>query len=442
MKNTKNLIFFILLSVVSIGQNEAHATLLENSIQDLCESFLKQYEIPHKTKFSKIFSDLIKLSFTPAYYGEPEFYEGMESAEKADSAAGEGNAIFAPGPIHYDGNIEKGKREIKILEALEKQQRSYIEKFQKLKKISLSKGSKACEMEAQKMSFSIEAFHSIHLEIEKKSDIDQLRQFFLIQSEFNKLKKHLKLGWTLFYYTEIGDLLSKIRNDKIKNLMIIGHGTKEGMLLDSTKAVYPFSFFKSLPEHSIDSFSLFSCHSHQISNAFQLEHSKSLSRYYLSKESSFLGDEGVSPLSAWGVFLKKVDEREYRFQNPNPNLNLNLKILAGSPEDLKNRCYLRLTGVLQKNGSTGIFIGEHLLTTVIKLSQDENEIPFPCDWLNKDYSPVVLRELLVRGESSLDVLQSFKLTVTIDSKETQFNVKWFKSLKNNSEIVGMRALKN
>ena len=185
--------------------------------------------------------------------------------------------------------------------------------------------------------------------------------------------------------------------------------------MDSSRNGFPPSFFDHLSP-GLKSLAVYSCHGDHVKSFYHLSqalHSDaSLPRaLFTAKESTFLDQEGVAPLSAFRAFLYRVDRSLAKKSFPRS---------ATAPATEK-MCSIQVTGFTSTQNDFAVMInGDYV--GIVHEGQSGFQKSFPCSYLD-GRDPTVFVENLSIFDASDATVQDPSITLTTESAITQLKVK-------------------
>lgn len=207
------------------------------------------------------------------------------------------------------------------------------------------------------------------------------------------------MTWQYIAHTRIEDVVNALVSPQTENVIIIGHGKKNGQLIDSTLATYPIGAFEQISPR-IKSLAFYSCYSDKTLNYYSLEqlfsNSQSLAqkRYLVSvkdRQSDFAGQ--VAPLQGIKSFLKNWER--YLVKN---RTNVSDSFI---PEP---SCQMQLSNYKLKTGTLSVALNRKLIA-IIRPFQDVSTRDFPCSFLKQDRNVIVIKNESTASSATGDFSQ-------------------------------------
>lgn len=195
-----------------------------------------------------------------------------------------------------------------------------------------------------------------------KFEKDYKSYYDLKTKKFNEvtakmMEKNLNIfrrkGWTVFTGLSINEVHRQILKAPKSTVLIVGHASEKGEVVDKDVNIIPATFFKNT---EIDNLIIYSCHSDKVIDFYEIYHIKSIHRYYkpqLTEISQGMIEADKIPLIALKTILKET-------------FNVNSSTYSAKS------CSLHMN---TSNNTMGVFLNK------IFLGSMEKEIFFDCDFL-------------------------------------------------------------
>ena len=223
--------------------------------------------------------------------------------------------------------------------------------------------------------------------------LDQMNESIQASRSIRKALRRSRLPWEVMSVTDLNELSLRLRDESVRDVILIGHGLSEGKLLDSRHNTYPLRFFERFSAH-LRSISIFSCHSKAVGEYYQIAENlkkSASSRHeravYLSPGSRLAGGEEKVPLRAFPSFLRRLESRLAALERAGP---VTPSRTPDSSEEDACRISMRDLRVLQ--GTFGILINGHFAGSIHEAESDPS-FSWPCHWLRQGVNVIELRSL-------------------------------------------------
>ena len=210
-----------------------------------------------------------------------------------------------------------------------------------------------------------------------------------ITRAFKRNEAELQLKWELIQTTDLEDVRKMLNDPSIRNVIIVGHASTQGLLLDSYTNQYPKAFF-NLVSPSLQSLAIFSSYGDEVRQIYELD--RRLNTPSLARQRLIFTETGSKfRVGAFPNFLRVVDRE----------IALKLPAHIASPQKYYWGCRLDLSGLKVLSGDYGIFIGAAFISVIRSSEPVPSEIEFDCGLLSNDRPRLMISNLRVNNSSDL-----------------------------------------
>lgn len=302
---------------------------------------------------------------------------------------------------------EEIKRYSELKKTIKKQEK-------KLRQLARSRSTKSCRKKQKAFNFSWKNWEELH---EEKNSLHWARrhdEHLQAQKIATKTLKDLKLPWHMIENESLENMHHILRSTKSKHVVFMTHGRDLGEIFDRCDSACPPTFFENLSP-SIQSLSLFVCHSQKAVDFYNLEKMMTESpsyydqRYIFSlKNNKIYGYENIAPLLLFKHFLRKVDHflaKKSEFLNP----------VEGHLQESAPSCLLSTKGLNLKAGTVSITLNRHFIGSWEAPKTTDQILEFPCPLLKKGHRFIFDN---ARLHEQLELDPNFEVSIT-DSDGSQ-----------------------
>jgi hypothetical protein len=356
-------------------------------------------QIKHVSKLRLVW-DLLRVKFAPGSVAKPV---ATILATPADhlvalpgaSAPPEGrNLIFSlepPERVQKSAGLAAAQARYRALEAELRAMRPELEQFVAARTVD------QCVARVKASGFDFDRFRKAALELGTLEWVQQIQDGAQASRILGGQLRHLRLHWELFRTTDLTVLYNALRSTQVRNVVIVSHAISEGKLVDSSFNEYPNGFFSDLSP-TLQSLSVFSCHSDKVAAQYQLETQLSGAPTFharreliLARGVNLLGIEDVVPMASAGHFLRTVDGWLSRDHKAGPE----------QAQPLKPYCSLDVTGLGVATGGLGFALNGQFVGSVGPDSPGSQQLYFPCALASRPLNVLVLKNINLSVDSDL-----------------------------------------
>lgn len=278
-------------------------------------------------------------------------------------------------------------------------------------KLYRSSNLEKCERIKSKKKFSLIAYNKLKIDLNKFTTESLYEQHLLVKKQVDRINKKFnlqstKLQWELISYGDLNMIHKILSSRDISNVVLIAHSSSEfKKIIDVNMNQVPTSFFSTLSP-TIMSLSFYTCHSHNITETYDLKSKlKNQFSYFPKRFLNFVKPneilaEGETPLMGLEAYLRRLD-RELALQLEE-NL-LEMTFLSGSDEYLEQKtCNLKIGNFSLQSGSLSLILNKSFLGQV-KQNELNRTFSFPCHLL-KEKNTLLLQNNSLQEKIKLEEL--------------------------------------
>lgn len=369
--------------------------------QDFCEEIHQARTRLKKQKKGKVFSDVLKLTFSPGHLVQTKEVIIPVSPPSRIRSENDRNlsqniifSITPPADLTNNIDVEKMQARYRELHHEIKKLRGH------LMKVAFQPSVEKCVEKSKSLGFSFEHFTTLATEANSLQLITQINESKKADRMIKRALRHLKLKWKVVHSTDMMEVHEMLRSHHLQNVVIISHGLFDGKLLDSRMNQYPTGFFSNISE-SVQSISLFSCHAEEIVKGYHLKerlestpsnYSKHL--LYFSTGTEIGGLKEVVPVSAFPLFLRRVESSLLR------NTETEDTLAGASPTRPAPVCKIEISGLDVTSGAlafnlNGFFIG------AAHAGETPHAFEYPCAFQESPKNILTLHGINLLGATTI-----------------------------------------
>jgi hypothetical protein len=171
----------------------------------------------------------------------------------------------------------KEKIEYKRLKRSLKQQVGVLQRLNFIQEIKLLNDYESCKNYLEEHNLSV---------LLSNLDITYKAYNFLSEKDLKVKTRHLiqkklpsfrRKGWKIFSDLNMNEVHTIIKENPLSSIVLVGHATPNGELVDVNNAPIPSSFFRNL---QIGNLLIYSCHPSEIINNYSLDSNQSITNYF------------------------------------------------------------------------------------------------------------------------------------------------------------------